>query len=671
MPHETALIVTLAAGFGLAFLLGLGAARIGLPPLVGYLLAGVVVGPFTPGFVADTGLAQQLAEIGVILLMFGVGIHFSAADLLAVRRIAVPGAVVQIVLATVLGTGVSRLLGWSWGSGVVFGLCLSVASTVVLLRAMEDRGLLETVDGRIAVGWLIVEDLATVLVLVLLPALAVSLGGAGGAVAGNATQSIGVTIAITLAKVTAFVVLMFVVGRRAVPWLLERVARVGSRELFTLSILAVSLGIAVGAAAVFDVSVALGAFFAGMVVNGSDLSHEAAADSVPLQDAFSVLFFVAVGMLFDPSILVQRPLEVLAVVFIVMFGKSIGAFLIVLMFRYPIHTALLISASLAQIGEFSFILAALGVSLGLLPPEGQSLIVAGALLSITLNPVAFWSARRINDWILERPRLRDLLERPAGPLPDVPRGVRTESLHDHAIIVGFGRVGGAIGDMLAEQSLPFVVVEQSRELVQSLRKRGVAAFFGDASRPHVLEQANVRRARLVVVTAPDPFKSRAIITVARKANPAIDTVVRTHSETEREYLEGIKVGLAILGERELAKAMGAYAIEACLAPADSSNDSRVVHHDEAARQFSMSLDGHTAVLQYSRDADSITFLHTEVPAPLRGHGIAQQLAHAGLEFAKQRGLRVTALCPFVAAYVKRHPEHQWLARDGESAGSAS
>ena len=390
MPHETALLATIAVGFALAFVLGFAASRLGLPPLVGYLLAGVAVGPYSPGFVADTGLASQLAEIGVILLMFGVGLHFSLSDLLAVRRIALPGAVTQIAVATALGAAVAHVWGWSWGQGIVLGLALSVASTVVLLKALEDRGILDTVDGRIAVGWLIVEDLVTVLALVLLPALAVTLGGRAPAVAdGAAPAGLGMTIALTLGKVVAFLVVMLVVGRRAVPWMLEHVARTGSRELFTLSVLAVALGVAVGAAALFGVSFALGAFFAGVVINESDLSHQAAADALPFQDAFAVLFFVSVGMLFDPRILLREPLEVLAVVAIVMLGKSAAAFLIVLLFRYPVRTALTVSASLAQIGEFSFILAGLGASLGLLPPEGQSLVLAGALISITLNPLLF------------------------------------------------------------------------------------------------------------------------------------------------------------------------------------------------------------------------------------------------------------------------------------------
>jgi CPA2 family monovalent cation:H+ antiporter-2 len=555
MPHETALIATIAAGLGLAFVFGFIAIHVRLPPLVGYLVAGIVVGPFTPGFVADTELAPQLAEVGVILLMFGVGIHFSLADLLAARRIALPGAIVQITVATLLGAVVSHLWGWSWGAGIVFGLCLSVASTVVLLRALEDRQMLDTDDGRIAVGWLIVEDLVTVLVLVLLPALVVPLGGTvpDAVAAGEAASpSLLVTIGITLAKVAAFVVLMLVVGSRAVPWLLERVARTGSRELFTLSVLAVALGIAVGAAALFGVSFALGAFFAGMVVNGSDLSHEAATEALPLQDAFSVLFFVAVGMLFDPAILISQPLEILAVVLIVMLGKSLAAFFIVLALRYTVTTALTISASLAQIGEFSFILAALAVTLGILPAEGQSLIVACALISITLNPLSFAITTRTCQWLATRPCLMSLLERPAGAVAELPATVAGSSLRDHVVLVGFGRVGSVIGETLAQQGIQFIAVEQNLEAVEAFRARGVPILYGDAARPGVLRQASIEHARLLVVATPEPYQIRAIIKLAREVNPTIDTVARTHSEGERTYLLRQGVGLALIGEHELA-----------------------------------------------------------------------------------------------------------------------
>jgi CPA2 family monovalent cation:H+ antiporter-2 len=409
MSHETALITTVAAGFGMALLFGLAAARLRLPALVGYLLAGVALGPFTPGFVADAELAPQLAEIGVILLMFGVGIHFSVRDLLAVRRIAVPGAVAQIAAATLLGAGVGRIWGWSWSAGLVFGLSLSVASTVVLLRALEERHASGSPEGRIAIGWLIVEDLAMVLALVLLPVVAPSAHGSSATPVGIASL-----LALTLAKVGAFVALMAFVGRRAVPWMLERVAATGSRELFTLAVLSVALGIAVGAAFLFGVSFALGAFLAGVVINESELSHEAATNALPLRDAFAVLFFVSVGMLFDPRILLSAPLQVLAVVGIVVLGKSLAALAIVLAFGHPPRTALTIAASLGQIGEFSFILAALGVSLGLLPPEARSLVLAGALLSITLNPLLFGAIDSVDRWLLRRQARRVTSAAPGG-----------------------------------------------------------------------------------------------------------------------------------------------------------------------------------------------------------------------------------------------------------------
>jgi monovalent cation:H+ antiporter-2, CPA2 family len=389
MPHEQSLIATLAIGLGLAFLLGMLAVRLRLPPLVGFLLAGVFIGPHTPGWVADVHLAPQLAEIGVVLLMFGVGTHFSLRDLLAVKAIAVPGALAQILVATALGLAAAHLWGWSFGAGIIFGLALSVASTVVLLRALAERDTLKSDDGQIAVGWLVVEDLVTVVALVLLPALAGVLGGevppALGATAGN----LWLTLAVTLGKVALFVVLMLIIGARVFPWVLKRVAGTRSRELFTLAVIALSLGVAFGASKLFDVSVALGAFFAGMVINGAELSHRAASNLEPLQDTFTALFFVAVGMLFEPLVLVQHPLEVLTVLGIIVIGKSLAALSIVLLLRRPLRTALTVAASLAQIGEFSFILAVMGLDLKLLPAEGQSYIVAGALLSITLNPLLF------------------------------------------------------------------------------------------------------------------------------------------------------------------------------------------------------------------------------------------------------------------------------------------
>jgi len=566
MPHETELIATVAAGLGLAFVLGFLAAKLRLPPLVGYLLAGVAVGPFSPGFVADANLAGQLAEIGVILLMFGVGLHFSFPDLLAVRSIALPGAAAQIGLATLLGALLARLWGWSWAAGLVFGLSLSVASTVVLLRALEERGLVDSADGRIAIGWLIVEDLAMVLALVLLPAIAAPLtGGAQSASAGSILGS----IALTLGKVAVFVAFMHVIGRRAVPWLLQRVARLGSRELFTLGILAVALGIAVGAAVLFGVSFALGAFFAGVVISESDLSHRVASDALPLQDAFAVLFFVSVGMLLDPSVLAQRPLHVLLVLLIILIGKSVAAFAIVLAFRHPLRTALTISASLAQIGEFSFILAALGTSLKLLPPEAYNLILAGAILSITLNPFVFNATEPLRRWLAARwktpgRRMRGLAVDTAG---DEPKG---HGLSGHAVIVGYGRVGGTIGEALARAGIPIAVVEQDRLTVEALRKRGIVAVYGDAARPGILAHASPATARLLVVAAPNPFEARQMIELARGLNPRIDIVVRTHSAAEQAYLAGLEVGHAFIGERELAFAMAHYALRSLGRPEEEA-----------------------------------------------------------------------------------------------------
>ena len=555
MHHETALIATVAAGLGLAFIFGVIAARLKLPPLVGYLVAGVALGPFTPGYVADAGLAGQLAEIGVILLMFGVGLHFSLGDLLAVRKISLPGAIAQIALATALGAGLARLWGWSWGSGMVFGLALSVASTVVLLKALEERGLLDSADGRIAVGWLIVEDLAMVLALVLLPALAVPLGGSPPEpVEGGVLMAVG----ITLLKVGAFLALMFIVGRRVIPWILGRVAQTGSRELFTLGVLACALGIAVGAASLFGISFALGAFFAGVVIGESDLSHQAAADALPLQDAFAVLFFVSVGMLFDPAVLVRQPMQVLGVLAIIVVGKSIAALAIVLVFRHTLRTALTVAASLAQIGEFSFILASMGISLKLLPEEGRSLILAGALLSITLNQLAFASAGALEKWIRRRPRLLNAVERRPDEEPMDPP--ETDRLSGHAILVGHGRVGAPVADALSRQRIPYVVIEQDRRAAEALRAEGHAVIYGDASRPTVLDHAHPERARLLVISTPDAFPSRLMVEHARRVNPAIDIVVRTHSDAERAHLETLGVGRAVVGEREMALGMVRYAL---------------------------------------------------------------------------------------------------------------
>jgi monovalent cation:H+ antiporter-2, CPA2 family len=560
MPHSITLITTIAASLGLALIIGLIANRLRLPALVGFLIAGVILGPATPGFVADAELSQQLAEIGVILLMFGVGLHFSLEDLLEVRRIALPGAIVQIMAATLLGAVVAALWGWSLGASLVFGLALSVASTVVLIQAIEQRGLLQSINGRIAVGWLIVEDLVMVLALVLLPPLAGWLGG--GELAQSASGwDLLKTFVVTLAKVSIFVALMLVVGRRAFPWLLGYVANTGSRELFTLCVVAVAVGIAYGSAELFGVSFALGAFLAGMVMRESHLSHRAAEESLPLRDAFSVLFFVSVGMLFDPGILIQQPLQVLAVVAIIVVGKSLAAFSLVIAFRYSLNTALTVSASLAQIGEFSFILAGLGVHLELLPREGMSLILAGAIISIWLNPLVFEAIEPIHGWMRSQLKLTQTLERPDDPLAELPATVESQAVTGHVVLIGYGRVGRRIGAALIEKGVRFVVVDQNRELVETLRAQGLHAIAGDASDPAFLTQGHIARAGLLVIAISDTLRARRMIEIARDLNPSIEALVRTHSEEEEALLRKENMGMVFLGERELAVSMTRHVLE--------------------------------------------------------------------------------------------------------------
>ena len=558
MAHSVTLITTIASAFGLSLLLGLLAVRVKLPALVGYLLAGIVLGPFTPGFVANADIAAQLAEVGVMLLMFGVGLHFSLEDLLAVRKVAVPGALVQIAVVTALGTGVASMWGWDIGGALVLGLALSVASTVVAIKALEARGLLESMNGRIAVGWLVVEDLVMVLMLVLLPPLAGWLGTAGPETGGaHLWRSLG----ITLLEVAAFVALMLVAGRRLLPKLLWYVARTGSRELFTLCVVAAAVSIAYGASKLFGVSFALGAFFAGMVMRESEFSHRAAEESLPLREAFSVLFFVSVGMLFDPTVLVNNPWQVLAVVVIIMFGNALTSAAVLLAFRYPLNSALTVSASLAQIGEFSFILASLGTGLGLLPHEGQSLILAGALISIALNPLLFASLAPLQVWLRKRSRLARRLERPADPLAALPLATEEKYLSRQVVLVGYGRVGRRIAAALAEQGIPFVVAEQNRELVERLRQQGMAAVSGDAADPSVLVQAHIMKAHMLVVAIDDAMRARLMIEIARTLNPEIETVVRTHSEEEAELLEQEQAGRIFFGENELAKGMTHHVLE--------------------------------------------------------------------------------------------------------------
>ena len=552
MQHEPSLIVTIAASFGLALMLGFVAARLKLPVLVGYMVAGILLGPASPGFVADVALSQQLAEIGVILLMFGVGLHFSLEDLFAVRRIALPGALLEMTCVTALGAGVASLWGWSLGGCLVFGLCLSVASTVVLVRSLERAGLLESMTGHIAIGWLVVEDLVMVLVLVLLPPLA---GTLGGNAAPTGEHSLAITVLITLVKVAGFIALMMIVGKRVFPWLLWQVAHTGSRELFTLCVVAGAIGIAYGSSVLFGVSLALGAFFAGIVMRESSLSYRAAQESLPLRDAFSVLFFVSVGMLFDPRVLITNPLGVVAVVAIIMFAKSMTAFTLVKLFRYPLNTALTVSVGLAQIGEFSFILASLGVALGLLPKEGQNLILAGSLISIALNPLVSYAVEPLQRWIRSRSRFARFLEQPDDPLAILPMTFSSEELTNHVVLVGYGRVGRRIAKALRERNIGFVVIETSRDLVESLRAKGTPAVAGDAVEPEVLIQAHIARAAMLIVAMPDATRTCRMLDIARLLNPDIRSIARVHSDEESALLAKENVGGIFYGEQELANAM--------------------------------------------------------------------------------------------------------------------
>ncbi len=557
MHHELSLITTIAAALGFGLLFGMLAVRLKLPALVGYLAAGIVIGPATPGFVADVGLASQLAEIGVMLLMFGVGLHFSLRDLLDVKKIALPGAVLQIAVATGMGIGMAHLWGWSLGAGLVFGLALSVASTVVLLRALESLGILDSMNGRIAVGWLVVEDLVMVLVLVLLPALSGTLGGKGAENEGSLLYVLGKT----LLQVGGFVAFMLIVGRKLFPWFLWKVAKTASRELFTLAVIAAAVGIAYGSSELFGVSFALGAFFAGMVLRESDLSHRAAEESLPLRDAFSVLFFVSVGMLFDPNVLIESPFRVLAVVLVIVFGKSLAAMLLVMALRYPLNTAITVSASLAQIGEFSFILAALGISLELMPKEGQSLILAGAIISIAVNPLLFKAIEPLQRWLRANSSAVRKLESSHDPLAELPMTVPHDRLTGQVVLVGYGRVGRRIADELTAQGVHFVVAEQNRELVEMLRRRDQPAVVGNAAEPAVLIQAHIAHAAVLVIATPDTFHVRTMIETAKMLNPTVRCVVRTLNEEEAVLLRKETGGKVFIGEQELAGSMLRYVME--------------------------------------------------------------------------------------------------------------
>ena len=545
MLHEaTPLIATIVAGIVLAFIFGTIAQRFRVSPLVGYLLAGVAVGPFTPGFGAGGGLAAELAEIGVILLMFGVGLHFSLDELLAVRRIAIPGAIAQIAVATLMGIGLASALGWSIPAGIVFGLALSVASTVVLLRALEERRLLQTDRGHIAVGWLIVEDLVMVFVLVLLPAL-------GEAYAGGtpSLQAIASAVALTLVKAASFVAVMLVIGRRAIPGLLHYVAHTGSRELFRLAVLAIALGVAYGAAMLFGVSFALGAFFAGMIMSESPLSQSATREALPLRDAFAVLFFVSVGMLFEPAIVLRQPLPLLVTLLIILFGKSLASYVIVRAFGHTTGTALTISASLAQIGEFSFILASLGVALQVLPDEGRDLILAGAIISIVLNPAAFEAIELLRPMFARKGAAA--LAKPDTTIePLVPT-----TLTDHIVVIGYGRVGKTIIDEIKRRGLPFVVIEDNPEIAAQATSDGYETVTGNAAASEILAAANTRDARAIFIAIPNGFEAGQVVAQTREMKPSLRVVVRAHSDAEVEHLRHFGADHVIMGEREIALGM--------------------------------------------------------------------------------------------------------------------
>jgi CPA2 family monovalent cation:H+ antiporter-2 len=533
--HHTPLIATIVAGLVIAFIMGSIAHKLKVSPIAGYLLAGIMVGPYTPGFVGDGDLAAELAEIGVILLMFGVGLHFSLRDLLAVRKVAVPGAIGQIAVATLLGMGLAWTMGWDPLAGFVFGLALSVASTVVLLRALQGFGIVDTERGRIAVGWLIVEDLVMVLALVLLPALAEVVKGDTPAT----WSALLVPLAQTAFKITGFLVVMLLVGRRVIPWALHWVVHTGSRELFRLAVLAIALGVAFGAAVVFDVSFALGAFFAGMILGETPLSRQATEETLPLRDAFAVLFFVSVGMLFNPSVIVEQPLPLIATVLIIVFGKSVAAYLIVRALKHNHRTAITAAASLAQIGEFSFILATLGTSLAILPPAGRDLVLAGALLSIFVNPFLF------NWFVPKRQEKTDPVEMPAD----------TADLQDHVVLIGYGRVGKLIAHDLKVRDRSFILIEDQPDTAKEAKEAGLNVVRGNALDPAALEAAGIERASKLLIAIPEGFEGGAVVEAVRRVRPDIAIVARAHSDAEVAHLEAAGAGEVVMGEREIASRM--------------------------------------------------------------------------------------------------------------------
>ena len=543
MPHDSPLIALLSIGFGLAFVFGAIATRLKLSPLVGYLVAGVVIGPFTPGFTADADLAAEVAEIGVILLMFGVGLHFSPKDLLSVRGVAVPVALLQILLATGLGIALAMALGWGFETGVVLGLALSVSSTVVALRSLQERRLMQTERGKLTVGWLVVEDLAMVVAMVLLPTWAHirTQVDNGEAITVLQMQDAGLAVALTLGKVALFALIMLLAGKRVVPWLLHRVVHMGSRELFRLAVLAIALGVAYAASAVFDISVALGALFAGLIMAESELSQQAANETLPLRDAFAVLFFVSVGMLFDPMILLRNPWPLIATVVIILVFRSLISVGLLKLFGQSRETSATVTASRAQIGEFSFILAGVGLQFGLMPEAANDLILGGAIISIMVSPLVFAIADRIG----RKAEILDIVQQVA-PTPAPPKRV---------VLVWYGRVGSLIGKALDEAGAMYSVIEDREDLVELLNSRGIAVVPGNAISKDTMEKAGVARADLMFVTVPDGFEAGRIVELARTLNPNVKVYARAHSDAEVEHLRTFGADLIVSGEQEIADAM--------------------------------------------------------------------------------------------------------------------
>jgi len=569
--HGYELIATIAGGFTAAMVFGYITQRIGLSPLVGYLLAGLLVGPHTPGFTADAGLAEQLAEIGVILLMFGVGLQFHFDELLAVKRVAVPGAVAQSLVATVLGAVVAHSFGWSWSAAIVLGLALSVASTVVLVRVLSDNRDLHTPTGHIAVGWLVVEDLFTVIVLVVLPALFGASAGSGSALA--------LALGLTAVKVVGLVAFTAFVGNRAIPWLLDRVAETRSRELFTLAVLSIALGIAVTSAEVFGVSMALGAFLAGMVVGRSEYSLRAASEALPMRDAFAVLFFVSAGMLLDPAHLIEAPLLVAATLAVVLIGKPLAALIVVLLLRHPVRVALAVAVALAQIGEFSFILAALGRDLGVLPPEAMPTVVAVAIVSIILNPPLYRAMHVVERWASERPRLWRLLNAWARKPGDAHGGVSPAPASHRAVIIGYGPTGRTLTRLLSDNGLRPTVIELNMDTVRRLRDDGFGSIYGDASHRDVLTAAGVHESRVLIVTADVP-NIKEVIRLARELNPKLRVLARTAHLRDVDGLHSAGANEVFSGEGEVALALTEAILQRLGATAEQMDRERVRVHDE-------------------------------------------------------------------------------------------